>query len=443
MAQLPGLHEDIDSDEEKVEVDRLAGLQRKEKHPILDFLIHLEHAILHSLIPHSHRKAPAPPSFDDEETQSDELDSEDLTPGHRIRIQCPRQFGTDLTIERMHFPDVNGLLGKSERNPITGVMYLKEIEPWRDFQVVDAWTSEILYAHPKEHVENPYLFTTRALNLRTWLYHKRFLEAKSQFRIGGLEEHFVTDALRERCVDLPTTGGLWSPAMVYLPLLPLTLIADDSTVFSFSAFVLAFTLIVSIAANGHRFYWWSRFMSLPARLAFVAVVLSRIQGGTMQLLGYLLTVFGALIDLGFGDLAAFLAMKHQCSFNVLKTLPNQVYVCGRFGHVDGMEKRRPIPEKITGVSDSGDGRVCLIANIQGLLIELLPVSAKDLPSFIEEHQQRSKYPELGHLKFIGVDLLSPECKTVADIFTKNDHMHQLQKKLMSQRQKDLTVEDIP
>merc|ERR1719352_2048423 len=108
-----------------------------------------------------------------------------------------------------------------------------------------------------------------------------------------MDEAFLTEALNERCVDMPGNGGLWSPVMVYFPLIPLTLLANDFVVFTLAAFVNLFTLLVSIFANTHRFYFWGRIISLPVRLVFLFVALARIQGGALQSLGYAITVIGA------------------------------------------------------------------------------------------------------------------------------------------------------
>lgn len=355
------------------------------------------------------------------------------------------QFATDMTIERVNFPDVNGLLGRLHRNPITGQVFLKEVEAWRDFHLVDTWTSAILVAGPEQHAENPYLFKPRALNLRTWIYHSTFRKAKDDFRIGGSEEAFLTDALAYRCVDRPVSGGLWSPTMVYFPLVPLTLLADDSSVFLFAAFILFFSLLVGIFSNSHTYYWWARCISLPARLAFMVLVLVRSSGGAIQLLGYMITLFGALLDLILGDLMAFNSMKMQCSYDVLKTLPNQVLVCHRIGLRDRMaegQSRQALPEKLIGMKDPGDGSMCLIANVQGLLVELVPMSSEDAYILSDEHQKRAQFADLGNLKFVGVDLLSQEHRTLEDLLTKNCGLSQLHK-IIAGRSDKLEIEDIP
>lgn len=421
--------------------DKFARLGQgpKKKHVVMDFLGQLEKALL--------QMAGMGRSQPDDHDSDVGAGSDDCHPREFMSSNDPGKFGNDQTIQRLKIPDVNGLLGRSYRNPITGQVCLKEVESWRDFSLVDAWTHQILIATPAEHAENPYLFRPRPLNMRTFLYHSKFRQAKAEFRIGGMEEAFVTEALNERCVDMPGTGGLWSPVMVYFPLIPLTLLADDFVVFALAAFVNLFTLLVSISTSTHRFYFWGRLISLPARLVFLFVALARIQGGGLQLLGYAITVIGALVDIGFGDLQLLLRMKHQCSYQITKTLPNQVFVCSRTGHADATleDDRKPLPEKLTGVKDSGDGMVRLIANVQGLLVELVPVQAKvDGEMFAVEHEQRAQFPHLGNLKFLGLDLLSPEFKTVQDMFAKNDSFSNLQKLIKGGHRKDeqLMVEDV-
>jgi len=322
-------------------------------------------------------------------------------------------------IERVKLHDVNGLLGRAHRSPITGQIYLKEVESWRDFHLVDLWTRKKLVGLPQEHAADTLLYKPRPLQMRTWIYHCKFRQAYEQSQIGLSTETFLFEALRARCVDIPTSAGLWSPAMVYAPLVPFTLLTDDFALFIFAAFIFPMVLLVSVATNHHRFYFWTRAITVLARLAFLVFVITRIQGGAFQLLGYLVTLFAVVGDLIRGDFAMASNMSLYCHYEIIRTLPNQIFVCWREGDHSVMKsqgERALIPGSVTGMQDPGDGTLCLIANIQGLLIELIPLDKdEDADKFNEEHTMRVSDPSLGRLMFYGVDLFSPAIKNLSDL----------------------------
>jgi hypothetical protein len=324
-----------------------------------------------------------------------------------------------MKLERLRVFDVNGLVGKSHRNAVTGQCYLKEVESWRDFSLVDLWTRESIKAMPDEHVLDTHLYKARPLNMRTWRFHSKYAAAQAKFNVAN-SEAFLLEALVERCADTSNALGLWSPAMVYAPLLPFTLLCGDYPVFWFAAFCCFQCLLISVAANEHTLYFWARPIMLPARLLFLFFLLSRIQGSSIQLCGYALTIFGVLLDLIMGDAVWLNSGRYYCGYEVLRILPNQLFVCKPASTLPGMlnhnaAKRIPIPEKVTGLKDPGDGSIKLIVNIQGLLVEVIPVNEDDQESFKEEHAVHASDPRLGNTKFVGLDVFQETYKSVADL----------------------------
>merc|ERR1712178_187848 len=68
----------------------------------------------------------------------------------------------------------------------------------------------------------------------------------------------------------------------------------------------------------------------------------------------------------------------------------------------------------------GDNSLCLIANLQGLLMELAPVDKEqDLQTFKEEHSWRMNEPSAGSVRYVGVDIFKNNLRTIADY----DNMH--------------------
>lgn len=364
--------------------------------------------------------------------------------------------GAEMKLERIKIFDINGLVGKSHRSPVTGEVYLKEIESWRDFTLLDLWKRDKIMGTPEDHCNDPHLYLVRTLNMRTWIYHSKFRSALAKYQIGTGGESFLWEAIAERCVDVNINTGLWSPTMVYAPLVPFTLLADDNTVFFFALFCLFQSMIISVFSNNHTFYFYSRPIMLPARFVFLVLTLTRITGGSIQLIGYLGTLGAILYDLIKGDLAQAGSMGYHCNYEVLRTLPNQVFVCQRIGNqttkTNEGPARRPLPENLTGIKDNGGGSLCLIANVQGLLMELIPVDEQDAESFKEEHLRRGADRTIGPMRYLGLDILSKEVRSIADMDgmkDKNDPMKQLQGLLKSSNRSgtpkpgDLKLEDMP
>jgi len=328
-------------------------------------------------------------------------------------------ISSQMVLEKLKLSDVNGLVGKCQRNPFTSTCYLKEVESWRDFNLVDLFGRIKIAALPSDHANDPYLFIPKPLNMRTWVYHDKVRHAQQQNQLGADTEVFIHEALAERCIDVPIGAGLWSPVVVYIPLLPFTLLTDDTNVFWFAAFVFFASLITAQFMNSSTYYFWTRPATLPARLAFLAYTVARIKGGSFQIFGYLVTILATLADLLRGDFLFLINQRYFRCFEILRHLPHQVYICSRGGDSDSMlqiSKRRVkhIPQGITGQQDPGDGSLCIIANVAGVLLELEPLDKLDGLRFVEDHAYRISDMSQGRVKFFSLELFSSEMRSVQD-----------------------------
>jgi len=401
--------------------------KKKKKNMFLDFLRQLRTAISHIVDPHhAPMTGPAPGSPEHEEEQYNQLRAvAQLRDGGPIVSFAEYKRGKaghkshEMRLEKVRLTDTNGLIGKTHRNPVTGQVYLKEVESFRNFSLLDTWKRDHIVAHPDDHCMDTHLFVGKSLNYRTWIYHSKFRIASETFQIGGNAEAHLWEALAERCVDVNIPMGLWSPAMVYIPLCPFSLLADDQDLMIFTAVVAVFSLLLSQWTNDHIYYWYARLMQLPARLAYLIFTLARIQGGSIQMVGYLGCVFACLYDIFRGDVVMLGAMGHQAHYEVVKSLPNQVFVCLRQGNTErlmsGCGRVTGLPENLTGLKDPGDGSLCLLANVQGLLIELTPLDPLDREIFKEEHYQRGMDASQGFVKYYGLNILHEHAKTVDDL----------------------------
>lgn len=407
--------------------DHLRHTPGKHHHPLLDFLNQLKNVgkvlgFFGGESDDAMEEKTGPGSFEDKMDQHLEdhgrlLQIKDRVGDWNKKGMGRQAVGADMALERVRCFDVNGLVGRVTRSAVSGQTTIKDLESWRQFHLVDAWTRQKIVSFPDAHAGDPHLYLPRPLNMRTWLWHSKWRAAQESFQIGMGAEAFLWQALNERCVDTEA-HGMWSPAMMYAVLAPVTLLCSDSGIFMFAFFIFFESLLVSVALNTHKFYWWARPITFPSRLFFLIFILAKIGGTSTQLFGFAITLLAVLCDLLRGDLALVFNMRYNCSYDVVRQLPNQIFVCSRQGDIYLSEERykRPLSEKITGIKDPGNGSLCLIANVQGVLVELLPVHPDDdTDMFMEEHQQRSANIALGRIKFFGLDLLNRDCRSVQDM----------------------------
>mmetsp|Transcript_37391 Transcript_37391/g.59925 ORF Transcript_37391/g.59925 Transcript_37391/m.59925 type:complete len:387 (-) Transcript_37391:353-1513(-) len=352
-----------------------------------------------------------------------------------------------MKLERLRTTDVNGLMGKTRRNPLTGKISIKDVSHERDFTLVDMKQRFSIEGMPLELADDEHLFLPRAMNYRTWVYHDRFRAAEAAHNVGGRgSETFLWESLNERCIDFQELStGLYSSAMVYLPVVPFTLLANDATVFVAMGIVTAFCMIVSVATNSGRYYFWARPITAPFRFAMLIITLVNIGGDMLKIVGYLITFFAVLVDFGFGDMRVLCSGHFYCRYELVRALPNQVFVCRRKGdNARIREPRKALAEKFSGIMESGQNEVCLLANLQGLLVELVPVDANiDYPSFDHSHTQRRMDPSISKLKYMGVDIFVGNLKSVHDYEILEENMKVLKKRAQEQRAKDSSLPNSP
>eukprot|EP00440_Ansanella_granifera_P014026 gb/GFBE01015243.1/.p1 GENE.gb/GFBE01015243.1/~~gb/GFBE01015243.1/.p1 ORF type:complete len:227 (+),score=35.89 gb/GFBE01015243.1/:1-681(+) len=83
-----------------------------------------------------------------------------------------------LTLNRKKFPADNAFMGKVIRNPVTGEIRLRNVNPRNDFSIVDLFTRTRIEGSPTQLASDPYLFKSVVLPLRTWMYHDLYRSKK-------------------------------------------------------------------------------------------------------------------------------------------------------------------------------------------------------------------------------------------------------------------------
>jgi hypothetical protein len=314
---------------------------------------------------------------------------------------------------------------------------LKDVSHEKDFTLVDVLKRSVIEGVPVELSDNEHLYLPRPMSYRTWIYHDKYKQAEAANSIGKKSDAFLWEALSERCVDFQDlSAGYWSSAMIYLPVVPFTILASDTTVFVATLLLAGFCMLVSMATNYHQFYFWTRAMTAPVRLVIMIIVLARMKGGALNIVGYLIPFCAVLLDFYLGDIKVLCSGQFYCRYELVRALPNQVFICLRKGDNErDRGPRKPLSEKITGVAASGMNELCLVANLQGLLLELVPVDKEaDYPSFDATHTAICMNPALPKVKFMGTDLFHGNLKSVMDYEILEKNQATLKKRQQEQRE---------
>mmetsp|Transcript_72525 Transcript_72525/g.137056 ORF Transcript_72525/g.137056 Transcript_72525/m.137056 type:complete len:551 (-) Transcript_72525:48-1700(-) len=279
-----------------------------------------------------------------------------------------------MVIDRVPAEDNSGLLGTCYRSPVTGAIFLKEAESWRDFTLVDLWTREEILGLAEDIAKDIHLFWPSPLKKRTWIYHCLTRSCQENNDIGEMD-NLIQKALHFHVSDENMNNGEWSPVMWFAPVLPLTLLTNDFLTFAMSFVLLLICHLISIFLNTTGWWMFTRVFSLPLRLGFLALLFWRLSVmesfHIISVFGFIVPMIAFIVDFLLGDVQVLSCLRYRCTYKVLRQLPNQVYVCQRSGNVG--RKAHSYREFITGITGGG---IALIANVSGLLCELVPMNPK-------------------------------------------------------------------
>jgi len=270
-------------------------------------------------------------------------------------------------------------MGKAFRNPITGMVRMRRVSnDMQDFDLVDLMTRPVVTGGVDELLADPYFFRPVPLPYRTWQYHHFF---RSRVIVSSSDENaMIRDVLSISGIDVPTSGGQWSPVLCLAPMALATAFTLEYLLTLCAVCVLGFVYMLTVLMNTPRWYRRVRLLTFPLRLAFMICVLIDLpSSSTVSVLGRLASAAISLVDIIGGDLLMLRSLRYACTYEVQKVLPNRVFVCKRrgadraeadFGH------RGKIKDVITGLSRWKDNFI-LLADIKGLIVELRPLRPED------------------------------------------------------------------
>lgn len=320
----------------------------------------------------------------------------------------------ELDLVRVGLEDLSSQMGKSVRNAITGKIKLQGLENFQDFVVVDLFARDHLSGTPEELAADPYLFKPVLLKYRTWLYHFDYISRTTNFERG--EHSMLRQALDHICVDASVSAGRWSPLISYVPLTFCMAMTGDNLLVLVPLIMVGLLHAATNVANTVQWYKWLRPATFPFRFALFAFLVVRLATGFQDLqgissLGLILALLVAMVDFAVGDGSMIFALRLQCCYEIMQVLPQRLFICQRKGACD-LEtlcgKRGAVSEMVSGFCPWESSHT-LIADIQGIIVELRPMELKDWQRLTKAEK---------NLHFLGVDIYDNEIRSTAAFLKK-------------------------
>lgn len=286
-----------------------------------------------------------------------------------------------IKMSRQKLPEDGGYMGKCHRNAVTGEITVKRVNPANDFSIIDLYKRSRIYKSVEDLAADPYLYKPVVLPKRTWIYHDLFRQKK--LVQGSDENGMVKYVLSYPVIDARVTCGQYSPLMAYLPMVLFCVVTKESLAVASSLIAVVTIGVVSNWCNHCQHYARGRAYSIPIRVAHVAILvvsmISQTESDMLGMIGYLLCFVTILVDALRGDWPAIFATRFWCHYEIVRELPERLFVCRRIGAAH-MEQQfgdaPPIPEEIHGLG-VWQQRYILALEFRGVLCKLEPITLKE------------------------------------------------------------------
>lgn len=308
---------------------------------------------------------------------------------------------------------------------------MENLGDFPDYTLVDLWTRNKVRGMIAQFAADGYFLKPVPLTYRTWIYHQWYLARRvNTDAVSG--SGMMQAVLSERCIDVPVNGGRWSPLLCYVPAVLAFCMTGDLLLILPGVICLMLLQYLTNVTNTPEAYRFSRLVSLPLRLAFFGVLIWRFQFmNTLALIGQLIGVVAFFIDFGMGDFAGnLLCYRYNCSYEIIRTLPNRVFICRRIGAAQMEEvfgDRGQVPECVTGIG-SWDRTHVLIADIHGILVELRPLKQEEWSLM-----QSNFLVNFEALTFVGVDVFDADVPTARAITADGEELDKIKVQAAHQR----------
>lgn len=330
----------------------------------------------------------------DEQIKAWEEADEDIVCIERLNAMTADSEEGPKTLDEQDNVDPE-LMGKVQRHPITSKISLLGCGQEFDFDFVDLSKRSRVTGKRAEVANDKYLFKPVVLKYRTWIWHDIYRGLSEKGLVSKSPGQGIWHAITITCFDEFSDAGLWSPTIVFAPMLILVMLTMDAILCLLSLVLVCGLLLITVATNSAEWYYLNRLVSLPPRVIYAGVLVWRI-AVSEQVIGQLAAVllFLCMIaDFAMGDLMQLNQVRRRTTYTVLRVLPDQVAVCIK----QRGDEERPhykIDRNLTGFAGVDD--IVILANAMGVLVELVPLTPEDVTSFVLAKDKP--------LKFVGLDV---------------------------------------
>lgn len=287
-------------------------------------------------------------------------------------------------------------IGKVFRQSISGKIKLQHYEatPQYDFHAVDLWTRPSVEGLLDKLKKDKYFFRPIPMLYRTWLYHEAHRQQKHPTTSD--ETGQIRRVLSATCIDADISSGRWSPLIFMIPGSFCAACTNDEITAVIGVFMVWFMQRSGMNYNTPESYRELRFWLLLPRIAWLVFVAIRSIFwlatanliNILSLVGIFACVF---LDIWFGDKEVIAGYKFNCHYEVVKVLPNRVFIVRRKGAADTENifgSRGRVHYNISGMG-TWKSDMLLVAEIMGCIFELRPFCDKDWTALCQELGQEN------------------------------------------------------
>ena len=329
----------------------------------------------------------------------------------------------NIQFKRVHVPS-DYYLDKVHRDFATGRIVIEGGDKRFDYDLIDLKGRNSIEGTPEAILQDEYLFVANPLPMRTWHYQSTFemensidalvkLWNEGQKSIRSIDE-VRNDVIACKIVEgSPWQTGQFSPLIAALISLVLCCFSIDRSAFFVLCALFGSCVAVALRTNGAPFVKYERVYSLVFRIAVGAWIVSlkttppldKVRPVSASPVPGLIRLGCAVIifiDVVAGDVVRLVTSYWSLrTFSVKLALPGRVLVC----EVPGGHEVGQYSESVIGPDlfeqQSGGRRFTLIADADGILIELTPITWTDLPKL--PHKDPLRFYSTGTFP-IGTDL---------------------------------------
>ena len=218
---------------------------------------------------------------------------------------------------------------------------------------------------------------------RTWMYHESYRHHKN-IDASHDDSGVIKEVLQFSAIDADLAAGRWSPLVALLPASFCCALTCDELSVGGAVILTWIMQRFGMILNSPERYRELRLWLLLPRLAWVAFVLWRAvswlpNAVALNIVGLAGTIIFCMLDFWYGDQEAMSKVRLSCTYEIIKTLPNRVFVCRRNGAAELEQmfgSRGRVHQNITGMGSWGHEMV-LLAEMMGCIFELRPFMQKD------------------------------------------------------------------